>query len=202
MSLVRAWRSRFLGVRYLQASDLAAVAAMLARETVCASLPFGPHSPRETQACFAPLLKDMEGQLARGRRPMAPVFALLHPRSGAVVGQAALLPTPSSPGAWTVGYQLDEPHWGHGYGTWAARFLVQHGFATLDARRLSAECFATNRPSARVLVKAGFRPEGTQRAQHLRAGEAVDNLLFGLLPDDLETGRLAEWQGVFRSCQE
>ena len=197
MAFTRSWASKRVGVRYLRAADLVDVARMLARESVCEHLFFGPNTPQETQTYFAPLLKDMEGYLSRSRLPRAPLFALLHPQGGQFIGQAALLPVAFAEGNWALGYQLDEPFWGQGFATWAARFLVQHAFVSMGARRVSAECFASNRASARVLVKAGFQPEGVQRAHYPTEAGAVDNLLFGVVRGDLEGTTLAEWREAF-----
>jgi [ribosomal protein S5]-alanine N-acetyltransferase len=83
-----------------------------------------------------------------------------------------------------VGYWIAEPHWGHGYATEALRALVPYLFATLSPRRIQAHCMTTNRPSARVLQKAGFQFEGTLRQAIFRRGTYTDIDLYAVIAPD------------------
>lgn len=55
-----------------------------------------------------------------------------------------------------LGYWLAEPHWGHGYGTEAARAVVDHAFATLQRDALVASHHLGNAASRRILLGIGF----------------------------------------------
>ncbi len=52
---------------------------------------------------------------------------------------------------------------------------------TVGFKRLEADCFGENEPSARLLLKAGFREEGRAVGSILRDGKLRDQRLFGML---------------------
>jgi RimJ/RimL family protein N-acetyltransferase len=191
------WRSPHLDLRYLTRADLPTVAAMLESPEVCEHLFFGPNTEAQTRAYFEPLLDAMAPALARGERPPLHCFALLEPRTGALMGECALVPVDYADRVYMLGYQLDAPYWGRRFGTWAARFLVQFAFDALDARRLVADCFATNLGSASILRRVGFQHEGTLRAHYLKGGERHDNLLFGLLAEESDPDTRRTWRAAF-----
>ena len=84
-----------------------------------------------------------------------------------------------------LGYCLDEPAWGQGYATEAARALIGWALATLDLNRVQAECDTRNPASARVLEKLGFRREGTLREDCVVDGVVSDSWVYGLLRREL-----------------
>jgi RimJ/RimL family protein N-acetyltransferase len=81
----------------------------------------------------------------------------------------------------SLGYILDEPAWGHGYATEAARAVLQWAFDNLDLNRVQAETDTRNVASAHVLEKNGFMREGTLREDCIVNGEVSDSWVFGLL---------------------
>jgi RimJ/RimL family protein N-acetyltransferase len=81
----------------------------------------------------------------------------------------------------SMGYCLNEPAWGHGYATEAARALLQWAFDTMDLNRVQAEADTRNTASARVLEKLGFLLEGTMREDCVVNGQVSDSWVFGLL---------------------
>jgi [ribosomal protein S5]-alanine N-acetyltransferase len=76
---------------------------------------------------------------------------------------------------------LDEPAWGRGYATEAARALLTWAFEALDLHRVQAEADTRNAASARVLDKLGFVREGTLREDCIVNGEVSDSSVYGLL---------------------
>lgn len=80
-----------------------------------------------------------------------------------------------------VGYWLAKPYWGHGWMTASVVRVCATGFERYGLKRIHARVFATNPTSARVLEKAGFDHEGTQRDHYFRDGKPMDVLLYGLL---------------------
>ena len=58
---------------------------------------------------------------------------------------------------------------------------VDHAFDVLDLDRITAEVFADNPRSARLLDGVGFVREGVMRESIHRDGQRVDELIFGLL---------------------
>lgn len=78
----------------------------------------------------------------------------------------------------------EKDRWGRGYGHRAVVQAVDHAFDVLDLDRITAEVFADNTRSVRLLEGAGFVREGVMRESILRDGERVDELIFGLLRRD------------------
>ena len=55
-----------------------------------------------------------------------------------------------------LGYWLAEPHWGNGYGTEAARAVVDHAFTAPGREELIASYHLGNAASRRILLGLGF----------------------------------------------
>lgn len=71
---------------------------------------------------------------------------------------------------------FDKSEWGHGYGTEAAMAASDYAFHTLGFHRVHADYYATNRASARLFAKAGFRIEGVFKDHFRVHGAYVDSI--------------------------
>jgi ribosomal-protein-alanine N-acetyltransferase len=78
----------------------------------------------------------------------------------------------------TLGYWLGEVFWGRGIMTGAVTALTDFWFQNFPVRRISAEVFANNSASSRVLEKAGFIFEGRLKNHVIKNGELLDSLLY------------------------
>jgi len=78
----------------------------------------------------------------------------------------------------TMGYWLGEQFWGRGIMTEAVIAITDFCFENFPLRRISAEVFANNPASARVLEKAGFKFEGRLKNNVLKDGKLLDSLLY------------------------
>jgi [ribosomal protein S5]-alanine N-acetyltransferase len=78
----------------------------------------------------------------------------------------------------TVGYWLGEEFWGRGIMTEAVTAVTDFCFQNFPLRRISAEVFANNPASARVLEKTGFTFEGRLKNDVLKDGKLLDSLLY------------------------
>jgi ribosomal-protein-alanine N-acetyltransferase len=78
----------------------------------------------------------------------------------------------------TVGYWLGEEFWGRGIMTKAVTAVTDFCFDNFPLRRISAEVFANNPASARVLEKAGFIFEGRLKNNVVKDGQVLDSLLY------------------------
>ena len=78
----------------------------------------------------------------------------------------------------TVGYWLGEQFWGRGIMTEAVIAVTDFCFDNFPLRRISAEVFANNPASARVLEKAGFTFEGRLKNNVMKDGQVLDSLLY------------------------
>jgi [ribosomal protein S5]-alanine N-acetyltransferase len=74
--------------------------------------------------------------------------------------------------------------WGRGVAREAERLACVHAFEELGAHRIHAEIPATNVAAQRVVTFLGFRHEGTMLRAIRRGDQAIDNQIWGLLPED------------------
>lgn len=79
-----------------------------------------------------------------------------------------------------LGYWLAEPHWGQGYGTEAARALIDHAFGTLGFGGVTAGHVIGNDASRRILLGLGFRETGAGKAFSRARQEEVPVVLMKL----------------------
>jgi len=77
-----------------------------------------------------------------------------------------------------VGYWLGEEFWGRGIMTEAVTAATDFSFDNFPLRRISAEVFANNPASARVLEKAGFVFEGRLKNHVVKEGQVPDSPLY------------------------
>jgi RimJ/RimL family protein N-acetyltransferase len=78
----------------------------------------------------------------------------------------------------TVGYWLGEDFWGRGIMTEVLTAVTDFCFNNFPLRRISAEVFANNPASARVLEKAGFTFEGRLKNHVVKEGQVLDSLMY------------------------
>ena len=82
----------------------------------------------------------------------------------------------------------DKDYWSKGYGTEAARLLVNYGFEQLNLHRINSSAIAFNERSARMHKSVGFKEEGKRRECIFKNGKLQDEMVFGLLRE--------EWKGL------
>jgi ribosomal-protein-alanine N-acetyltransferase len=78
----------------------------------------------------------------------------------------------------TLGYWLGETFWGRGVMSEAVTAVIDFCFDNFPLRRISAEVFANNPASARVLEKAGFTFEGRLKNHVVKEGQVLDSLMY------------------------
>jgi len=84
-----------------------------------------------------------------------------------------------------LGWVLHPAHAGHGLATEAVRELVRLCFEDLRLRRVTANCFADNVASWRLMERIGMRREvHTVRESLHRSGEWLDGMGYALLADE------------------
>jgi [ribosomal protein S5]-alanine N-acetyltransferase len=93
-------------------------------------------------------------------------------------------PQEGSPHRAEIGYWLAKPYWGQGIMSAVVRRLCRHAFEELGLAKITANVFAYNPASARVLEKCGFQQEGFLRKHFLKDGALLDGKLFALLRPD------------------
>jgi RimJ/RimL family protein N-acetyltransferase len=84
-----------------------------------------------------------------------------------------------------IGWCLSPDHQGQGYVTEATAELVRICFEDLGVRRLTAQAFADNAASLRVMERLGMRLEAHHRADSLHREHGwVDGVTYALLRED------------------
>jgi [ribosomal protein S5]-alanine N-acetyltransferase len=83
-----------------------------------------------------------------------------------------------------LAYWVGKPYWGQGYGTEAAKALLQYGFEVLQLNRIYAQSFTTNPGSWRIMEKIGLKYEGTLRQHVSRFGQYYDLAQYGILNEE------------------
>ncbi|WP_202879320.1 GNAT family N-acetyltransferase [Nocardioides cynanchi] len=84
-----------------------------------------------------------------------------------------------------IGWGFDPAHHGRGYATEATTELVRSCFEDLGLRRITAEAFADNAASLRIMDRLGMRREtlGVRTTLH-RSGSWADSVVYALLADE------------------
>jgi len=78
----------------------------------------------------------------------------------------------------------DPEAWGRGVAREAERQACIRAFEDYGTHRIHAEIPATNRAAKKVVTHLGFEREGVMRRAIRRGDEAVDNEVWGLLPEE------------------
>ena len=89
-----------------------------------------------------------------------------------------------------LGWTLHPDHQGHGYATEAVRAALRICFEDLGLRRVTANCFAANEASWRLMERVGMRRElhAVRESLH-RSGEWLDGYGYALLADEWRADR-------------
>ncbi|AMO85818.1 Putative ribosomal N-acetyltransferase YdaF [Solibacillus isronensis B3W22] len=85
-----------------------------------------------------------------------------------------------------LAYWIGKEYWGNGYGTEAAKALLEYGFNQLKLNKIFAASFTSNTGSWKVMEKIGLKYEGTLKQHVSRFGQFYDLTYYGLLKDEFE----------------
>ena len=78
-----------------------------------------------------------------------------------------------------IGYWLGENYWGKGVATEALKQMTDYAFQNFpDLVRLWAAVFEYNKPSMRVLEKAGYEFEGIRKKATIKNGVVIDEYVY------------------------
>jgi RimJ/RimL family protein N-acetyltransferase len=178
-----------LDLRPLALDDLDAIWDVRRRPEVVVHLSHDVLSREEVRDRIA-------SRIERGRPGAAePMLALavVERRTHRVIGDVMLRLEPSHSiartpsGEWegTIGYALHPDVHGRGLAAEAATELLVLGFQDLGLRRITADAYADNVASNRVLRRIGMRHEATVRAKSLgKDGSWLDDNTWALLREE------------------
>lgn len=91
-----------------------------------------------------------------------------------------------------IGYWLGETCWGRGVATAALRGVTTEAFRRFDLRRIFALPFGDNRPSIRVLEKAGYVLEGRLTESAIKDGVLRDQWMYGAYKKSWQVAQVAQ----------
>lgn len=109
-------------------------------------------------------------------------FALILKEKAEMIGIVGLTLKDSEQGSAELWYRLSRKHWGQGYTTEAATFMLSFGFTDLHLHRIAAMCHPDNTGSWKVMEKIGMQYEGRLR-ENAPAGNGRwrDSLLYAII---------------------
>ena len=112
--------------------------------------------------------------------------------SGEPIGSASHFLAHRYSSARELGWKIDDPaRRGQGWGTAAARALIDHVFHNFEVHRVCAALAPGNLASRRVAEKAGLQFEGRLRGVIFINGLYLDSEVFGLLRPEWQARRAA-----------
>ena len=97
---------------------------------------------------------------------------------------------------WTIGIGLAPEFRGRGYGSEAQQLLVRYLFAHAPVNRVEAITEIGNVAEQRALEKAGFTREGILRGRSFRQGRYRDDVIYGVLRDEVKLEDSASEDGT------
>ncbi|MEA2181828.1 MAG: hypothetical protein QOK16_540 [Solirubrobacteraceae bacterium] len=146
-----------LVLRPYVADDIAAVYAVLYSDADAMRLIGGAVDIDETR-------RRIEFYIALHEQTGTSFWAVIERATGAIVGEAGLLPFNGKGPEIELGYAFGPAYWGRGYATEIGRALVAHAFGTLDREQVLAVTNPLNAGSRHVLEKLGFVQQGRIQA--------------------------------------
>ena len=171
-----------LTLREIQAGDAAAFAELLSYYIVTrfSDLPDAP-SPDDCDT----LLRGMADLFAAGR---GCAWIVEESATATPIGAIRINYILHNWKCGGIGYELQPSRWNCGLMTEALRAVVDCAHSHFELNRLEAWTIAGNVASERVLAKAGFAYEGTQRQRGFFKGAFHDFRMFGRVRSDPPSG--------------
>jgi RimJ/RimL family protein N-acetyltransferase len=115
------------------------------------------------------------------KRPPEENWFFIEKKDGTKVGTAFHFPNGKM---MEIGYALIPSERQKGYGTEAAKIIVDYLFLSKEIVRIQANTDVRNTVSQKVLEKTGFKREGTIRKYAFVCGEWRDALLYSILREE------------------
>lgn len=166
-------------LREARVEDYDDIHAYAVRDDVVRFMIWGPNTPEETRAVLDAWIDE------QGTWPRPGVNLVIEEKaSERVLGSIRL--TIQDPGnrVADMGYTLHSDVWRRGYGTEAARAILQAAFGSLGLHRVFATADTENVGSWGIMEKLGMRREATLRKNRQVRGEWRDNYVYAILADE------------------
>ncbi|MGI9283582.1 MAG: GNAT family N-acetyltransferase [Endozoicomonas sp.] len=163
-------------VSLLLPADIDDIIDMLEDDQVTRYLPFAPAPECVYRDYFAPIAEQNESSLKAGTEPSM-TLVIREADSGTFAGMLGLVPAAMTTGVYEVGFQFPQRSWGKGLASQGCQMLIQYAFDELRAHKVTADCYANNKGSERVMVKSGMMKEGHQESYY---SPEEDRVLYGI----------------------
>lgn len=87
-------------------------------------------------------------------------YLFIHPQQKTLVGNGGFIGAPDETGTVEIGYEIASECWNHGYGTEAARGLIDFAFSHPQVQTVIAHTLAEKNASNTLLQKVGMKFAG------------------------------------------
>jgi RimJ/RimL family protein N-acetyltransferase len=110
-------------------------------------------------------------------------YAVIASVIDSLVGVCSLMRNPEHKIA-EIAYWIGVDYWNTGYGTEAAKAIIEEAFETLDINKVYAAHFSDNPASGRLMQKLGMKKEAELRKHVVKWGISKDLIYYGLLREE------------------
>jgi [ribosomal protein S5]-alanine N-acetyltransferase len=169
-------RTEQLVLRDFELDDWSALYDVESRAEVARYQSFEPRTVAECRAYVAAAFEEAK-QDTRSTYDLAVTLV----SQDRLIGRCGLGLTAADLGEGMLWYTIHPSYWGRGFGTEAARGLLEFGFRELRLHRIWADCDPANVASGRVLEKLGMRREGHLLENAWIKGAWADSLIYAIL---------------------
>ena len=143
-------------------------------------------------------VEDEEEWIDRVRRDRYnPTFSIIVREGTQIIGSLGLKGVDPKRGTAELGITIGEKSaWGKGYGSEAARLLVDFGFTLLGLHSIYLKHWDFNGRAHRSYLKAGFKDAGRLRSRLEIGGRRYDELYMDITREDFGPSRLVASLGI------
>ncbi|MCM3164939.1 GNAT family N-acetyltransferase [Metabacillus litoralis] len=117
-------------------------------------------------------------------------WAIVHKESNKVIGTCSFVDWSNNNQKAEIGYVLNRNYWGQGLVSEAIKVVIKFGFEILELNRIEGGCDTDNIGSEKVMLKAGFKYEGTLRKNEYIKGEFRDTKVYSIIKEDFFLNRI------------
>lgn len=165
--------AKHIYLRPVKKDDALAIHLYAGNPEVTRYMLWGPNDYEDTVSYVELSLKEQNRIPRRVYR-----FAIILKHTDDLIGMIDL--TLESDKIGEMGYVLNQSHWGKGYGTEAAKLMVNYGFKTLGLHKIICTCDTRNIGSYRIMEKVGYRRVGTYKRFNANSNEDIMGYFYEL----------------------
>jgi len=130
---------------------------------------------------YEELLERITNQIANYDKDECFNWAIVEKESNELIGNINLHHFNEANNNIKLGYFIFDNYRNKGYATESVLKVVDFTFKEAKIHRIAASAISTNEASNRVLIKAGFRLEGTKKESSISDGKYYDSNIYGLI---------------------